>query len=131
MHCDVWVQIEFVEQSVPPMVHGCVAIFPVEMQIPLQSAEVGHGVTVGVQDWPVGHGPPVVQPTGGVGVAIHAPPQGPEVGDVIVGVHVEPVGQGALLPTVHGMLGGGVKMLRQRPPQTEVGVQVEPVAQGG
>jgi hypothetical protein len=49
-----------------------------------------------------------------------------------VGVQVLPVGQGALLPTVHGITGGAVGGgLMQRPPQgmpvvqTCVGVQVQ------
>ena len=89
-------------------------------QIPLQAPDVGHGETVGVQVSPVGQGPPVVQAAGVVGVAMQAPPQAPVAGQVIVGVQVEPVGQGPLLPIVHGMLGGGVKMLWQRPPHTSV-----------
>lgn len=65
----------------------------------------------------------------GGGVAIQAPPQ-VDKGQAVVGVQVEPVGQPVVTPTVQGMLGGGVKMDKQSPPQVIVCVQVDPVGQG-
>lgn len=92
LQVDVCVQIELLEQSLAPTIHG-----------------TRDEVVV------------VLGNVMGVGVAMQAPPHG-FVGTVqySVGVHVEPVGQGPLLPTVQGISGGKVWMLRQRPPQVEV-----------
>ena len=66
----------------------------------------------------------------GVGVSMHWPPQSMFVSvQYMVGVQVDAVGQGASLPTVHGITGGKTCSVRQRPPQTSVWVQVEPVGQ--
>lgn len=66
----------------------------------------------------------------GGAVAMHAPPQFPVAGQTMVGVQVAPVGQPVWAPTVQGIWGTGVNEDMQRPPQTEVWVQMEPVGQG-
>ncbi len=65
----------------------------------------------------------------GGAVAMQAPPQAPVAGQIIVGVHVELAGQPVVALTVHGISGGIVCEVTQRPPQVTVGVQVEPPGQ--
>ncbi len=63
-------------------------------------------------------------------VVMQAPPHGPAVGLVMVGVQEEPVGHEFGYPlTVHGISGGNDWVVRQRPPQTCVWLQMEPAGQ--
>ena len=46
---------------------------------------------------------------------MHWPPQGTLGVEIIVGVHVLPDGQGALFPTVQGITGGRVGVVKHTP----------------
>ena len=92
-------------------------------QSPLQTCVIEQNEPVGQASPPKMHGcVGKFELLGGGGlVAMQAPPHDPPPGgQTMVGVHVAPVGQGALLPTVHGTSGGMLWGVKQSPPQVEV-----------
>lgn len=133
-HVIVGVQVDPFGQPVStPTVQGiCAGGVGLGIQRPRQTTVCVHVKPVGQSFAPSVHG--IVGSGAGlvVGgeVTMHAPPQFPVAGQTMVGVQVAPAGQPVWAPTVQGIWGTGVNEDMQRPPQTEVWVQMEPVGQG-